>query len=92
MRRRVNQANANDFIMKSGRYQALAVTAGDSPPVVLYVDRNTPALMPSGPVQAGKTCTFVGRLQSTGRFKTDTGATLQRAVRLWGSSYELMDR
>jgi hypothetical protein len=90
----VNPQSAKDLrvnrrIVADGRWKAVLVKTEDGQETTLYMQPQTASLMPSGQLQVGKQYTFVGEINSTGRFHTDQGVE-QINPSLWLFSYEAL--
>src|SRR5690606_2929382 len=79
----------NEATIKDGRWRAVLVKTEQDREVTLYMQPQTPGVMPSGPLQVGKQYTFTGELKTTGQFTTDQGV-LQGNPGLWLFSYEAL--
>ncbi|HST44205.1 MAG TPA: TPM domain-containing protein [Luteimonas sp.] len=82
------QLRVNAGVVKDGRWQAVLVES-EGREVTLYMQPQTPQLMPSGALETGREYTFTGELHSTGKFHTDTGV-LQGNVQLRVFSYDAL--
>jgi hypothetical protein len=80
----------NEATLKDGRWRAVLVKTDQGREVTLYMQPQTPGLMPSGALQVGKQYTFTGELKTTGQFTTDKGV-LQGNPGLWLFSYDALD-
>jgi len=79
----------NEATIKDGRWRAVLVKTDQDREVTLYMQPQTPGVMPSGPLQVGKQYTFTGELKTTGQFTTDQGV-LQGNPGLWLFSYDAL--
>lgn len=80
----------NERIVKDGSWRAIVVKADeDGREVTLYMQPQTPGVMPSGPLQVGQHYTFTGELQTPGQFTTDKGV-IQGNPGLWMFSYDAL--
>ncbi len=79
----------NPRIVADGRWKAVLVKTDTGRETTLYMQPQTASLMPSGKLQVGKQYTFVGEVQSTGRFHTDQGV-IQLNPSAWLFSYEAL--
>lgn len=83
------ELRVNRRIVADGRWQAVLAKTPDGQETTLYMQPQTASLMPSGKLQAGKQYTFVGQVNSTGRFHTDQGI-FQTNPSIWLFSYEAL--
>src|SRR5690606_24248081 len=81
----------NEATIKDGRWRAVLVKTDQDREVTLYMQPQTPGVMPSGPLQVGKQYTFTGELKSNGQFTTDQGV-LQGNPGLWLFSYDALQQ
>lgn len=80
----------NEATIKDGRWRAVLVKTDRGTETTLYMQPQTPGLMPSGPLQVGKRYTFTGELKTSGQFTTDNGV-LQGNPGIWLFSYDALD-
>lgn len=79
----------NRWTVTEGGYKAVLVKTDSGQETTLYMQPQTPTLMPSGALQVGKQYTFVGEIKSAGRFHTDQGV-VQINPGVWLFSYEAL--
>ena len=77
----------NEHTVKDGRWMAVLVETGDGKETTLYMQPQTPLLMPAGELEVGRQYSFVGELKSPGQFHTNEGV-VQGNVELWMFSYD----
>lgn len=82
------QLRVNAGVVRDGRWRAVLVES-EGREVTLYMQPQTPLLMPSGALETGREYTFTGELHSTGKFHTDDGV-LQGNVQLRAFSYDAL--
>ena len=80
----------NEATLKDGRWRAVLVKTDQGREATLYMQPQTPGLMPSGPLQVGTHYTFTGELKTTGQFTTDQGV-IQGNPGVWLFSYDALD-
>ena len=76
----------NEATVKDGRWMAVLVETGDGKETTLYMQPQTPSLMPAGELEVGTRYSFVGELKTPGQFHTNEGV-IQGNVELWMFSY-----
>ena len=77
----------NEHTVKDGRWMAVLVETGDGKETTLYMQPQTPLLMPAGELEVGRQYSFVGELKTPGQFHTNDGV-VQGNVELWLFSYD----
>lgn len=77
----------NEHTVKDGRWTAVLVETEDGRETTLYMQPQTPSLMPAGTLEVGNRYSFVGELKTAGQFHTDKGV-IQGNVELWMFSYD----